>query len=192
MMIEIRVPSLGGWRSTQDGPLHIVFLVHLWFSSWSMLGFWSGNKLLIHDVFFLLCLMWAIHEKREASPVLLALLIDVLSIVLDIIVLSTSFPTKGSSAEKFSAVMAIFNLILRCLSIIVLYRNWIARGTTGDVGISRPVTSPPPSVISGGIAPKHYSTEPSYGYAGSYQNTPALPVPKQELPPIPPSYSQHN
>jgi hypothetical protein len=32
----------------------------------------------------------------------------------------------------------------------------------------------------------------AYGYGG-YQNQPAaLPLPKQELPPIPPSYSQHN
>jgi hypothetical protein len=43
----------------------------------------------------------------------LALLIDVLSVMLDIIVLATSFPTNAGSTEKFSAVIAIFNLFFR-------------------------------------------------------------------------------
>ena len=42
----------------------------------------------------------------------LALCVDVLSMFLDIIVLSVSFPRRNST-EEFSAVMAIFNLILR-------------------------------------------------------------------------------
>ena len=29
VMVEIEVPSLQDWRSTSDGPLHVVFLVHL-------------------------------------------------------------------------------------------------------------------------------------------------------------------
>ena len=28
-MVEIEVPNLQDWRSTSDGPLHVVFLVHL-------------------------------------------------------------------------------------------------------------------------------------------------------------------
>ena len=38
------------------------------FLSRSMLGFWSGNKLIIQDIFLLLCLMWSIHDKKSASP----------------------------------------------------------------------------------------------------------------------------
>ena len=34
MMVEISVPNFGDWRSSGDGPLHIVFIVHLWLSSW--------------------------------------------------------------------------------------------------------------------------------------------------------------
>ena len=54
------------------------------------------------------------HEFRILFTVLLALLIDVLSVMLDIIVLSTYFPnTNSGHTEKFSAVIAIFNLIFR-------------------------------------------------------------------------------
>ena len=46
--------------------------------------------------------------------VILALLIDILSVMLDIIVLSTYFPnTNSGHTEKFSAVIAIFNLFFR-------------------------------------------------------------------------------
>ena len=37
-------------------------------SSWSMLGGWSGNKLLIHDSFLLICILWALHNKADISP----------------------------------------------------------------------------------------------------------------------------
>ena len=37
-------------------------------SSWSMLGSWSGNKLLIHDGFLLICILWALHNKADISP----------------------------------------------------------------------------------------------------------------------------
>ena len=43
---------------------------------------------------------------------MLALAINVMSFLLDIIVLSVNFP-KNSSKGEFSAVMAIFNLVLR-------------------------------------------------------------------------------
>lgn len=45
--------------------------------------------------------------------VFLSLLIDLVSILLDIIVLSIYFPGTASSTEKFSAVMAILNLAFR-------------------------------------------------------------------------------
>jgi len=150
VMVEIEVPSLQDWRSTSDGPLHVVFLVHLVLSSWSMLGYWSGNKLLMHNVFLLLCILWALHNKTNSSPVILSLLIDIVSILLDIIVLAISYPHEAKSSDQFSAVMAIFNLIFRVASIYVIYQCWKERRDTFD-GIYGTTTGPPhaPSVISG-------------------------------------------
>ncbi len=51
--------------------------------------------------------------------VVLALGINALSMMLDIIALAVSFPAHPSSTEEFSAVMAIFNLILRWNNYVV-------------------------------------------------------------------------
>jgi len=147
-MVEIEVPNLQDWRSTSDGPLHVVFLVHLVLSSWSMLGFWSGNKLLLQNTFLLLCILWALQNKSNSSPIILSLLIDIVSILLDIIVLAVWYPHEAKSSEQFSAVMAIFNLIFRVASIYVIYQCWKERRDTFD-GIYGTTTAPPASVISG-------------------------------------------
>jgi hypothetical protein len=33
-MVEISVPNFGDWRSSGDGLLHLIFIIHLWLSSW--------------------------------------------------------------------------------------------------------------------------------------------------------------
>ena len=45
--------------------------------------------------------------------VVLAIGINLVSVILDIVVLSIYFPAKLNATEEFSAVMAIFNLFLR-------------------------------------------------------------------------------
>merc|ERR1711997_1238182 len=91
-----------------------------------MLGEWSGNKFIVQDTFLLLCLLWSLHNRTITSPVLLALLIEVMSILMDIIILAVFYPSGElwSSTEKFSAVMAIFNLTFRFGAILLLYQNY--------------------------------------------------------------------
>jgi len=158
-MVEIQIPTMEDWRRSSNGPLHVVFIVHLVLSSWSMLGFWSGNKLLIHDSFLLICILWALHNKTDVSPVILCLGIDVVSILLDIVVLAIWYPhdskVRNNSSEQFSAVMAIFNLIFRIASIYVIYQCWCERkdaidGIYGTTVTRLPVTQPA-SVISSSI-----------------------------------------
>jgi len=45
--------------------------------------------------------------------VILALLINLISVLLDIIVVSVNWPGTGRSKDEFSAVMAVINLLLR-------------------------------------------------------------------------------
>ena len=47
--------------------LGILFIFQV-LSSWSMLGFWSGNKLLLQNTFLLLCILWALQNKSNSSP----------------------------------------------------------------------------------------------------------------------------
>jgi len=156
-MVEIEIPSLQDWRRSSNGPLHVVFIVHLVLSSWSMLGGWSGNKLLIHDSFLLICILWALHNKADISPVILSMAIDVISILLDIVVLAIAYPVRQSSGEQFSAVMAIFNLIFRIASIYVIYQCWCERKDAIDgiygTTVTRPPIAQPSSVISSSIPP---------------------------------------
>ena len=64
-------------------------------------------------LFFIVLFFIALFFIVFIFIVLLALFIDVLSVMLDIIILACFFPTNGGSTEKFSAVIAIFNLVFR-------------------------------------------------------------------------------
>ena len=120
-----------------------LFQLHFLLISWSHLGGWAGLSLLFPDVLLLQCLLWAVHDRRSLHPgtngevkgqhlfcdesaalpdeihlspaVFLAMVLNVVSVLLDIVALSVRFPsgTVYGSTEKFSGVMAIFNLILR-------------------------------------------------------------------------------
>ncbi|XP_059084575.1 type-1 angiotensin II receptor-associated protein-like isoform X2 [Tigriopus californicus] len=115
--------SFNQWRNSPDALLQCVFLIHFLFSAWSELGRWSGSALTFQNTFFLLTLLWALHEKRSPTPVIIAMAINLLCIVLDIIVIALFYPKYGNSTSEFSAVMAIFNLILRVVSTIILFKS---------------------------------------------------------------------
>lgn len=205
--MNIEMPMFQEFRGSSDGPIHLTFIVHLVLASWSMLGLWSGNTMLLHNLFFLICILWAIHDRTNLNPVVLAILIDAISIVLDIIVITVWYPNDkdelrgvrlrqnekyfvNNSSEQFSAVMAIFNLIFRFASIYVLYQCW--RERRDETTIYATTTAVPKVTNNTVRSPSRVSQRPidttnGYGYAPGPQPQP----PKQELPPIPPSYSQH-
>eukprot|EP00095_Tigriopus_kingsejongensis_P002423 maker-scaffold386_size188734-snap-gene-0.21 protein:Tk02423 transcript:maker-scaffold386_size188734-snap-gene-0.21-mRNA-1 annotation:"type-1 angiotensin ii receptor-associated protein" len=137
--------SFNQWKNSPEAILQCTFFVHFLFSAWSELGAWSGNALLIQNFFFLLSLMWAMHARSSPTPVLLAMGINVLSIILDIIVLAVGFP-KGNSTREFSGVMAIFNLILRVVSTFLLFKSLEQRDELDGPIPARP-KSGAPSVI---------------------------------------------
>ena len=70
-------------------------------SSWSMLGYWSGNKLLMHNVFLLVCILWALHNKTNSSPgkyfVFLSLILFDLDYISDLEAARNSIPLFISS-----------------------------------------------------------------------------------------------
>jgi len=224
------------WRVNKELPLVGLFCGHLLFSAWSLLGKWSGNKLILQDTFLLICLLWSLHNRKRSSPVLLSMLIEMMSILMDIIILAIYYPSGElwSSTEKFSAVMAIFNLTLRFGAILVLYQNYQDRlsrdgnnwgNNVGGIyvggnnnkgaesiygktvgphnnGPSQPIavsmvgggsiysTNQQNKVTSGSVLSHPGSNLSTSGY-GYNQQPYQHPRPDQQLPPIPPSYSQH-
>jgi len=78
---------------------------------------------------FLLILLWGLHEKESEEPITIAFWMNMICIFLDVISIGVHFPTSSASTSKrFSAGMAIVNLLLRPISSFFLYHILQDRG----------------------------------------------------------------
>nr|XP_033336057.1 uncharacterized protein LOC117226124 isoform X2 [Megalopta genalis] len=111
--------------SISQFPLKVIFAIHLVLVTWTVQGFWCPKSVMFYNLLFFVCILWAIHHIESDEPVQFALLINVLSIFLDVITLAIYFPT---TSEKFSAAIMIINLIARVITSISLLRIGQARG----------------------------------------------------------------
>jgi len=131
---ELKELVLGLWTRHR---LRIVLGIHLLLISWATLGRWSHMSLLVHYLLFLVSLIWALALPQSEEAVLLCLVVNLLSILLDIIALSIHFPRFAlfgrprEITEEFSAGMAIINLLARGPSTFALWKEWGARGGGG-------------------------------------------------------------
>ena len=76
----------------------------------------------IHSLLFLGCMIWSIALPHSQDAVFLTLVINCVSILLDIIILAIHYPAlRRDSTAEFSAVMAVFNLLLRFVTAYVLH-----------------------------------------------------------------------
>ena len=84
---------------------------------------------------FLSCFVWSIALPKSEDSIFLCLAINILSIFLDIIILAIHYPSwSASHTAEFSAVMGIFNLLLRLVSSYIMYEEWGDR--KGVVGVA--------------------------------------------------------
>lgn len=109
-----------------SAPIKVVFLVHFILTSWAA-GHWCPVSYLFYNLIFFLILLWAVHNKEGDEPTQMAVAVSATSIVLDVMVIAMYFPHTDSGSERFSAAMAILNLILRPLTTLVLYRIYVER-----------------------------------------------------------------
>jgi len=108
--------------------LKLVFFVHLFLTSWALHGGWLPLTYAYYNIFFPIILLWSIHHKESEEPVFMAMVLDAMSVLMDIIVLSVSYPSYTSSYQQFTMAIAIFNLILRLVSSLILFRVMNERG----------------------------------------------------------------
>lgn len=106
----------------QNVPLKIITLIHFILTTWGTQGDWSSHAYLYYNIIFLLVLFWGIHQKDSPEPIQIALAINLLSILFDVIILAAYFPSSFRSSERFSVGMAILNLVFRPLTSFGLYR----------------------------------------------------------------------
>ncbi|KYB25937.1 type-1 angiotensin II receptor-associated protein isoform X1 [Tribolium castaneum] len=113
--------------------LKVIFLSHFVFIALSSMGFWSTSAYLFYNFFFIIFLVWSLIQPQNEEPLQLAIVVNGVSIFLDILLLVMSYPSDAHSArEKFSAAMCILHLIVRPFSTIVLIKNLEER--TGSNG----------------------------------------------------------
>ncbi|XP_034239165.1 uncharacterized protein LOC117644083 [Thrips palmi] len=125
----------------QNKHLKGVFLVHFVLITWGIQGYWSPDSFLFYNALFILSILWSIHNKESDEPLQISVIINVISILFDVIVLATYFPRSFSSSERFSVAMTILNLVIRPVTSVVLWRlaserggpEYPGRGTFGDI-----------------------------------------------------------
>lgn len=102
----------------------LVALVHFVFISNAMLGSWGLGAYVFYNLLFMAALIWTLHAKESIEAIESALVIDACSIILDLICLTVFFHYMNGWAVVFT----IINMILRPLSVLLLYREYTHRG----------------------------------------------------------------
>ena len=82
------------WPEIPKLQLKVLFLSHLVLISWASLGDWSGESVLIHNIFFLFTFVWSIIHHDNEDSIFLCFAIDTLSILIDIIILASRYPSR--------------------------------------------------------------------------------------------------
>ncbi|XP_014472218.1 PREDICTED: uncharacterized protein LOC106743158 [Dinoponera quadriceps] len=107
-------------------PLKIIFTIHLVLVTWSTQGRWCPQSVIFYNFLFFVCILWAIHNTESDEPLQFALFINVLSILLDVIILSVNYYLF----DTVSTVFMIINLVARPVTSIYLLRIGQARNGT--------------------------------------------------------------
>ncbi|KAH0950404.1 hypothetical protein HN011_001397 [Eciton burchellii] len=113
-------------------PLKMIFTIHLILVTWAIQGTWCPKSVLFYNLLFFICILWAVHSIESDEPLQFALIVNVFSIFLDVVVLAVYYPTEGFNASnKFSTAFMIINLIARPISSMYLLR--IGQGRSGTL-----------------------------------------------------------
>ncbi|XP_033107646.1 type-1 angiotensin II receptor-associated protein-like [Anneissia japonica] len=111
-------------------PLKVVVIIHFVLTIWAgQVGFLPVAYQFM-NLSILFCGCWAIAQSESVDSIQMYLIVQVISILMDIIFLGIFFDSADGyyhrSALNFSKAMAIINLLLKpisCFIILVHYRN---------------------------------------------------------------------
>ncbi|EDW86303.1 type-1 angiotensin II receptor-associated protein isoform X1 [Drosophila tropicalis] len=114
----------------------LVAFVHYFFITNAMLGNWGHGGYEFSNFLFMIALFWTMHSKDSIESVQTALVIDASCIFFDLVFIIVYFSSMNGWAITFS----IINLILRPVSVALLYREFNTRGGTLQTGSVFPTT----------------------------------------------------
>ncbi|XP_044730849.1 type-1 angiotensin II receptor-associated protein-like [Chrysoperla carnea] len=137
--------------------LKLVFIIHLILVAWGSQGYWSSDSYIFVNLIFMGILVWGMHSFDNPEPIQLAVAVNVVAIVLDLILVSIRYPAGTNKvSDRFSAWMAILNMIARPFTTIVLWKIYEERngnrsdGAYEDLDRAVITTSPTTTDITGG------------------------------------------
>ncbi|XP_077998653.1 type-1 angiotensin II receptor-associated protein-like [Glandiceps talaboti] len=123
-------------------PLKAIVLVHFVLTVWAVQASWITPSYAYMNFFVLAVGLWAVAAKESVDSILMFLVFMFVSIILDMIMIGIYY-SKGFHAYannlsefRFSAGMAILNLLLKPLTCVLLYHQYRERG--GDYGMGLP------------------------------------------------------
>jgi len=101
-----------------------IFFAHLFFTIWALVGFPFSIGYLIYNIFFFQSLLWAVHNYKSSTPLFVSLFLNILSVIMDIILLGIGFTIRDQRGSLFvlSAIAAFINLGLRFVTSFILFR----------------------------------------------------------------------
>ncbi|KAH8321186.1 hypothetical protein KR074_012264 [Drosophila pseudoananassae] len=108
----------------------LVAFVHFFFISNAMLGRWDQGAYVFYNFLFIIAMFWTMHSKDSIEAIQTALVINASSIFFDIVSIVICFKFMNGWAVAFS----IINLILRPVSVALLYREFNTRGGSLQTG----------------------------------------------------------
>lgn len=114
----------------------LVAFVHFFFITNAMLGTWGHGAYEFYNFLFMIAMFWTIHCKESIEAAQVALAINVCSIFFDLINIIVYFDFMNGWAVAFS----IINLVLRPITVILLYREFNSRGGSLQTGSVFPTT----------------------------------------------------
>jgi len=102
----------------------VVAFIHFFFVSNAMMGSWGHGGFEFYNFLFIIAMFWTMHSKDSIEAVQTAMIIDVCSIFFDIVYIVYYFNLMNGWAITFS----IFNLVIRPITSLLLYREFNNRG----------------------------------------------------------------
>ncbi|XP_030380935.1 type-1 angiotensin II receptor-associated protein [Scaptodrosophila lebanonensis] len=108
----------------------LVAFVHFFFITNAMLGSWGHGAYEFYNFLFIISMFWTMHSKDSIEAVQTALVINASSIFFDLVCIIVFFASMNGWAIAF----AIINLMLRPISVALLYREFNTRGGSLQTG----------------------------------------------------------
>lgn len=145
-----------------QSPIKGTFVSHFMLITWALITTdWMPTVFLLYNAFFFLALFWSLATPQNSEPVQLAAIINLLSILLDLMCIATNYGRYHfQDWFGFSLFLLIINLILRGITSIVLLRIYNDRndrfGTYGGAGVFGSGSDRAPFLNSGGSSGHHH------------------------------------